>query len=117
MLTGYLSTLTLVYLEFFHQKVALTIVIILLSLIILLIPLYVLSFIIALITSGIRLIKREGRKLHNFLSLAFGLFIIVWVIAINFISLRVELPFLSSVSFLILTFISYIKIGRSSCSL
>ena len=110
MLTGYLSTLTLFYLEFFHQKVALTIVIILLSLIILLIPLYVLSFIIALITSGIRLIKREGRKLHNFLSLAFGLFIIVWVIAINFISIREELPFLYSVSFLISTIISYMII-------
>ncbi|MEJ8778644.1 YdcF family protein [Pseudogracilibacillus sp. ICA-222130] len=110
MLTGYLLTLTIVYLEFFHQKIVLTIVVILVALIILLIPLYVLSFIIAFITSGIRLIKREGRKLHNFLSLTFGLFIIAWVIAINFISIPEELPFLYSVSFLVSTTITYMMV-------
>lgn len=107
LLTGYLSILTVIYLEFFHQKFALTIVVLLAALIILLIPFYLLSFVIALFTSGIRLIKQEGRKLHNFFSLALGSFIIVWVIAINFIHVTEEQPFLYSLVFLISAYITY----------
>lgn len=44
------------------------------------IPLYLISFIIMLITSGIKLVRREGRAFHNFLSLASGVLIIVWTL-------------------------------------
>src|SRR5699024_4903951 len=47
---------------------------------VLLFPFYFVSFIILLITSGVRLVKREGKKLHNFLSIALGLFCLVWAI-------------------------------------
>src|SRR5699024_106950 len=96
-----------IYLEFYQQKVAFTIVVILAVLIILLIPLYLLSFIIALISSGVELIRREGKKLHNFLSLALGIFIIFWIILNTVLTIPEELPFLYSVSFFISTSIAY----------
>ena len=110
LLTGYLTTLTIIYLEFFHQKIALTIVVLFIALIVLLIPFYFTSFIIVLITTGVRLIKREGRKLHNFLSLALGIFIILWMIVSLFITIPEHLPFLQTISFFISISITYIVI-------
>src|SRR5699024_5342324 len=52
----------------------------------LLFPFYFVSFIILLITSGMRLIKREGKKLRNFLSIALGVFFVVWAIVSPFFS-------------------------------
>ena len=53
---------------------------------VLLFPFYFVSFIILLITSGMRLIKREGKKLRNFLSIALGVFFVVWAIVSPFFS-------------------------------
>src|SRR5699024_12605872 len=53
---------------------------------VLLFPFYFVSFIILLITSGMRLIKREGQKLRNFLSIALGIFFVVWAIVSPFFS-------------------------------
>src|SRR5699024_9929300 len=53
---------------------------------VLLFPFYFVSFIILLITSGVRLIKREGKKLRNFLSIALGIFFVVWAIVSPFFS-------------------------------
>src|SRR5699024_4988941 len=47
---------------------------------VLLFPFYFVSFIILLITSGMRLIKREGKKLRNFLFIALGVFFVVWAV-------------------------------------
>lgn len=106
-LTVYLSLLAVIYLDFYEQKIAFTIVVMLGILIIVLIPFYIVSFIVALISSGIRLIKREGKKLRNFLSLALGIFIIFWIIFSRIVTIPEELTFLYSLSFLISTLISY----------
>src|SRR5699024_10689182 len=45
-----------------------------------------LAIIILLITYGMRLIKREGKKLRNFLSIALGVFFVVWAIVSPFFS-------------------------------
>src|SRR5699024_9751517 len=52
---------------------------------VLLFPFYFVSFIILLITSGMRLIKREGKKLRNFLSIVLGVFFVVCVIVFLFL--------------------------------
>lgn len=109
-LTIYLSFLTAFYLDFYEKKVAFTIVILLVGIIIVLVPFYVLSFIIALISSGLQLIKREGAKRYNFLSLASGIFIIFWIIFTGSITISEESTFLYSISFFISSSISYIVI-------
>src|SRR5699024_1909294 len=53
---------------------------------VLLFPFYIVSFIILLLTSGMRLIKREGKKLRNFFSIALGIFFVVWAIVSPFFS-------------------------------
>src|SRR5699024_4110507 len=80
------------------------------GIIIVLVPFYILSFIITLISSGVQLVKREGPKLYNFLSIAFGMFIIFWIIFTRFFTISEESPFLFSLSFFISTLISYIVI-------
>src|SRR5699024_12041059 len=47
---------------------------------------YFVYFIILLITSVVRLTKREGKKLRNFLSIALGIFFVVWAIVSPFFS-------------------------------
>lgn len=42
-------------------------------------PLYILSFIFILFRSGYELIKKEGARLTNFLSLGLGIFTILWI--------------------------------------
>src|SRR5699024_4503738 len=61
-LTVYLSFLTAFYFDFYEKRVAFTILIILVGIIIVLVPFYILSFIITLISSGVQLVKREGPK-------------------------------------------------------
>lgn len=107
-LTVYLAILTVIYLGFYEQKIAFTIVVILGAIILLLTPFYIISFVIALISSGVRLIKREGRKLHNFLSLTLGIFIIFWIIFSRFLTIPEELTFLYSLAFFISSLISYL---------
>ncbi|EJO5349278.1 YdcF family protein [Clostridium botulinum] len=65
--------------ETYEIKILLTAVVVILIIIMAGIPLYLLSFIFILIKSGYRLIKREGARLTNFLSLSLGIFIILWI--------------------------------------
>lgn len=74
---------------------------------VILVPFYIFSFAIALIGSGIRLIKREGKRLHNFLSLVLGIFIIIWPVVLAFISVDEEQPLLFSFVFFLTTIVSY----------
>src|SRR5699024_3423014 len=53
------------------------------------------------------IIKREGRKLHNFLTLVLGIFVLVWPIVLAFISVHEEQPFLFSFVFFLTTLVSY----------
>lgn len=100
-------TLLFTYLESDYRQHILLILAILAGLTIVLLPFYILSFAIALIGSGLQLIKREGRKLHNFLSLVLGVFVIVWPIVIGFISISEEQTFLFSVIFFLTTLVTY----------
>src|SRR5699024_8921254 len=51
---------------------------------VLLFPFYFVYFTVVLITAGVRFIKREGKKLRNFLSIALGVFFVVWAIVSPF---------------------------------
>src|SRR5699024_1765880 len=75
---------------------------------IILFPLYFVSFITLLITSGMRLIKREGKKLHNFLSITLGAFLFVWAIVAPFLTVT-ELvhPIWLVIYFIITIFVYY----------
>lgn len=106
-LIAYLLIFTTLFFQQIHIQIALTFATIFGILLVLLMPFYVVSFIIVLITSGVRLIKREGKQLRNFLSLLLGTFIIFWSIAINFITIPQEKVFLFSLSFFITLSISY----------
>ena len=76
-----ISTVFLIItLESYEQHIAIIVALIIFIPFILLFPFYFVSFIILLITSGVRLINREGRKLRNFLSITLGFFFIVWAI-------------------------------------
>ena len=108
LLTLYLTVLTVLYLDMYEDKFVISLIGILVGVIILATPFYILSFIIALISSGLQLIKREGRKRHNFLSLASGLFIVFWIVFSSLISVPEEYPFLFSLSFFISSLISYL---------
>src|SRR5699024_7733965 len=64
--------------ESYEVHLAIIMVFIVFGPFVLLFPFYFVSFMILLITSGMRLIKREGKKLRNFLSIALGVFFVVW---------------------------------------
>lgn len=99
LLMTHLSVFTIVILES-HYKTILLIILGFLALItVVMFPFYLVSFVIALITSGIQLIKREGRKTRNLLSLALGLFIICWSILTSFLTFTEQQPILYSISF------------------
>src|SRR5699024_6693302 len=82
-----ISTVFLIItLESYEQHIAIIVALIIFIPFILLFPFYFVSFIILLITSGVRLINREGKKLRNFLSIALGVFFVVWAIVSSFFS-------------------------------
>ena len=83
---GITAVYLIVTLETYETRVALIVAAIIFAPFIILFPLYFVSFITLLITSGMRLIKREGKKLHNFLSIALGAFLIVWAIVAPFLT-------------------------------
>lgn len=80
----------IVSLENVHQGFAIMIAVILIGVIILAFPFYLLSFILMLIMSGVRLIKREGKRFRNFLSLALGLFLIIWLVLSFYFLMNIE---------------------------
>jgi len=78
-------------LETYETQVALIFAVIVLAPFVLLFPFYFASFIIILITSGIQLIKREGKKLRNYLSIVLGIFFIVWSIVTSLFTISTEM--------------------------
>lgn len=80
-----LSVYTIITLEVSEAKVALGIALLLAGLFVLGTPFYLVSFVWLLITSGLRLIRREGRRLRNFLSVGLGVFLIAWAVGPIFI--------------------------------
>lgn len=87
-LLGAWSLHLIIALEVNQQKIALAIVLFILAILVLGIPFYLISFIWMLITSGIQLVRNEGRRMQNFLSLGLGLFLIFWAIA----SIYIKIP-------------------------
>src|SRR5699024_12332601 len=80
-----ISTVFLIItLESYEQHIAIIVALIIFIPFILLFPFYFVSFIILLITSGVRFIIREGRKLRYFLSITLGFYFIVWVVSSPF---------------------------------
>ncbi|HDK7138115.1 TPA: YdcF family protein [Clostridium botulinum] len=65
--------------ETYEIKILLTSIIVIIIIIMVGFPLYLLSFIFILIKSGYKLIKKEGARVTNFLSLSLGIFIILWI--------------------------------------
>lgn len=70
-------------------------------------PFYFISFILALITSGMKLIKKEGKKLRNLLSLLLGITVLVWVFIIPFFVDRITHPIAQGIFGLISFSVSY----------
>src|SRR5699024_4543799 len=71
---------------------------------VLFLPFYFVSFIILLITSGMRLIKREGLKVGIFFSLALGIFFVVWAIVFPFFSFAFGVHRVLMELYMVLTF-------------
>src|SRR5690625_2871896 len=68
----------IITLETYQTQVALIFALIVLAPFVLLFPFYFASLIILLLTSGLQLIKKEGKKLRNFLSIVLGIGFILW---------------------------------------
>jgi len=69
---------------------ALTLALILIGILIIGFPFYLMSFILLLLTSGIRLIKREGKRFRNLLSVLLGVFLIAWLIFSPFLVTNIQ---------------------------
>lgn len=55
-------------------------------------PFYLMSFIFALFGTGLKLMRREGRRFRNFLSFFLGIFLLFWVVIIPFFMNRITNP-------------------------
>jgi len=82
------SVFLIITLESYEQHIAIIVALFIFAPFILLFPFYSVSFIILLMTSGVRLIRREGRKLRNFLSITLGSFFIIWAIISPFFTVK-----------------------------
>ncbi|EJP6471057.1 YdcF family protein [Clostridium botulinum] len=93
--------------ETYEIRMLLTSVIVIIIIIIVGFPLYLLSFIFILIKSGYKLIKKEGARVTNFLSLSLGIFIILWICFIPNIIQRVKNPIVNGIIAFITFLITY----------
>ncbi|EDU36022.1 hypothetical protein B2H94_12415 [Clostridium sporogenes] len=93
--------------ETYEIKMLLTSIIIIIIIIMVGFPLYLLSFIFILIKSGYKLIKKEGARVTNFLSLSLGIFIILWIWFTPNIIRGVTNPILTGIIGFITFLISY----------
>src|SRR5699024_9442525 len=71
---------------------------------VLLFAFYLLSVIILMITSAVRLIIREGKKLRTFLSIALVIFFVVWAIVSPFFSFAMGVHPVSMELYMVITF-------------
>src|SRR5690625_2918597 len=129
-LLGVWSLYIIIALEINEQRIALAVVLLILAILVLGIPFYLISFIWMLITSGIQLVRNEGRRMQNFLSVGLGLFLIFWAIAsiyitipeeyiivralYLFLTLSVYYFFFLMVCFSVASLLNRIRIGRRS---
>ena len=97
----------IVTLETYEEHLAVIVAFIIFAPLVILFPFYFTSFVILLITSGIRLIKREGGKLRNFLSIALGIFFIVWAIISPFFTVSEETHPVWMELYMVITFSVY----------
>ncbi|WP_434297628.1 YdcF family protein [Clostridium sporogenes] len=93
--------------ETYEIKILLTSILVIIIILMAGIPLYLLSFIFILIKSGYKLIKKEGARLTNFLSLSLGIFIILWIWFTPNIIRGVTNPILTAIIGFITFLISY----------
>jgi len=97
----------IITIETYEQHIAIIVALIVVAPFVLLFPFYFVSFIILLITSGVWLIKREGKKLRNFLSITLGSFFIVWAIISPFFTVTEETHPVWMEIYLLVTFSVY----------
>ncbi|MCR1933761.1 YdcF family protein [Clostridium tepidum] len=93
--------------ETYEIRMLLTSVIVIIIIVMAGFPLYLLSFIFILIKSGYKLIKKEGARLTNFLSLSLGIFIILWIFFTPNIIKGVTNPIVNGIIAFITFVISY----------
>src|SRR5699024_10009721 len=102
-----MATYLIITIESYEKQVALIVALLIFAPFVVLFPLYFVSFIIMLITSGMRLIKREGKKLHNFLSIGLGAFFIIWAIVAPFFTITEGMHPIWMEIYLVITFSVY----------
>ncbi|KOR27055.1 YdcF family protein [Clostridium sp. L74] len=93
--------------ETYEIRMLFTSVLIIIIIIMVGFPLYLLSFIFILIKSGYKLIKKEGTRVTNFLSLSLGIFIILWICFTPNIIQGVKNPIVNGIIAFITFLISY----------
>ena len=91
---GVFSLYAVLQLEMYWRSAALILTFILAVIFVLGFPLYLVSFVWLLISSGIKLIKREGGRLRNLLSVGLGIFLIVWMFFSPFMKFGLDQPIL-----------------------
>lgn len=88
---GFFGLLSLFFIILGYDQYRVFLIVGIIPLIILIgLPFYIFSFIIALFSSGRKLIKREGLSLSHLLSLALGIFLVVWIFIFPFILKKVN---------------------------
>jgi len=101
----------IITLETYQTQVALIFALIVLAPFVLLFPFYFASLIILLLTSGLQLIKKEGKKLRNFLSIVLGIGFILWSVISSFFTISTEIHPIWLEIYLLITFTGYYLIG------
>ena len=97
----------IITLETYETQVALVFAVIVLAPFVLLFPFYFSSLIILLLSSGLQLIKKEGKKLRNFLSIVLGVGFIVWTVFSSFFTFSSEMHPVWMEIYLLITFTVY----------
>src|SRR5690625_4204268 len=98
-------------LDNYETQIALIFAVIVLAPFVLLFPFYFSSFIILLLTSGLQLIKKEGKKMRNFLSIVLGIGFIVCTVISSFFTVSSEMHPIWMEIYLLLTCSIYYFIG------
>lgn len=94
-------------LEAINQQIALLAAVIIAVPFVVLLPFYFVSLIILLMSSGLQLIRREGQQLRHFLSIIFGVFLIVWSMASPFFTFSLSMSPVWMVIYLVITLMVY----------
>lgn len=108
---GFFGFLSLLFIVLGYDRSSVFLIVGIIPFIILIgLPFYIFSFIIALFSSGRKLVKREGVSLSHLLSLGLGVFLLIWIFIFPFILKKVnslDNIFLNSVIQFISTCVGY----------